>query len=244
MKRPFPVRYGPGGAPGEIRISCALGTPVKPDGPATLLRVLEKFGDYGALGGLSGDRIPPAESGLLPSTKGISAGTLDIVFSGAKIDPRSGFLLTNVLECAHEELVPLREATVAWQGLPMSAAGLKEEFPALYEPVPFELDIRFTRSEVDVQVELAKDESEDVIEALAGGIGSWIEVVGAGGFGDAGRAPRETEISCEDEPTLAPDEVFFSFAAVKCNDAAFDVLVNLLHQFHVKHAEIRKVTIG
>src|SRR5216684_310878 len=241
MKRPFPIRYGPAGTAGEIRVSCALGTAVKPDGSANLLRILEKFGEYGALGGLSGDRIPPPESALKPSRKGVTAGTLDIVYSDARVDARSSFVLTNLLEAAHGELVALKEVTIAWDGLPMTPAGLKEEFPPQFEPVPFELEISFMRSEVDVQVELAKEESEDVIAALAGGIGSWIEVVGAGGFGDASRAPRDTEISSEDEPTLAPDEVFFSFAAVKCNDAAFDGLVNVLHRFHLTRAAIRKV---
>src|SRR2546421_8312 len=101
MKRPFPIRYGPAGTAGGIGVRCALGTAVKPDGSANLLRILEKFGEFGALGGLSGDRIPPAESALTPSRRGVTAGTLDIVYSGAKIDARSSFVLTNLLDAAH-----------------------------------------------------------------------------------------------------------------------------------------------
>jgi len=244
MKRPFNIRYFSGTVSKEMHCKALLGTPIVDDAERLCLISIQDFLSLGLRGGLAGNQIPPALSGFHIVNQGVTDNMLFFTLGEVNIDMQSIFILENIFHFIHDELFKINEVQIWWDAIPSSEYEVSDKFPTLFEPVSFELSMEFTRTEIDIDIELTSNHSKQILEDLDNSIFDWFSAGNVGAFGDEDIPPNRAELILADRPYVTDNSILFSLDSALCNDAAFDCLINILHKFHHQKAAIEKITIG
>lgn len=241
MKRPFPLGYIDSDAPHNLELEVTLANPVSPE-HIDLLAPIAAWIKVGQMGGMGGETIPPWKSGLstLPPDF-IDDHTVTFRFREVCIDPRSLMILENILQFIHVTGSPLDKAVIT-SNLLTTYRLFEDEFPPLYEPLPFTYDYGANDSRVWVEIEFEEDQPEEVLDEVITIAQAWGNLGAVCGYADPDAMPTAGYLVL-DEINRYADMLTLSIQRKRATEFAFDALANMLQNIHARGHHLRVVRV-
>lgn len=239
-QRPFEIDFHDARQP-ALLVSARLKSSLNEEKVPVALSPLADFAALGEQGGLSGRHIYPPASGLkLVESKCSDGDVLSWTFADIHIDPSALHVLENMLWFLHDGIAPIARASVS-TGLRMPDSRAGASFPQMYEPTPFDVAFSAERRAMDIEIIYIDPQSEETGKRVLESFGAWFCAANAGAFGDSNFPPSASQVLIGDEPFIGDEGVTIYLDSLRCNDAAFDSLVNVLTCVHNRIAPIRAV---
>ena len=241
LRRPFPVRYVRSPLAHALQVEVEWAEPVAPS-DADLVDPINSWGEVARLGGMGGEEIDPARSSLVaeaPQFLGDRRAAFH--FSDVHIDPRSLMILENVLHFMHATRKPLSQVSIMTDMLSTFQA-LEDEFPPLYEPVPFSYRYGATDLRVFVEIEFESDQPAEVLADLTARARVWGALGLACGYAEPGALPSAGYLVLDDIEQYS-DMLLLSMQRKSATEFAFDGLVNMLQPIHGRPVPVRELRV-
>lgn len=241
MTRPFPVRYVKGSAARRLSVEVEWADPIQLPHASTF-RPIVSWGEVARLGGMAGETIMPQESSLVMRQPELRADrTVIFHFDEVRIDPRSLLVLENVLHFMHVASAPLVRVSVA-SDMYETYLTMAEEFPPLYEPVPFQYTYEATDMRAYVEIEFHEDQPQQMLEGVSDRARVWGELSFACGYAEPGALPSAGYLVLDDIERYA-DMLVLSMQRKNATEFAFDGFVNMLNGDRSRVARVREVRV-
>lgn len=242
MQRPFRLHRARSSSRDVIELNLTFAEPLPSDqeGIDRRLGAVKAWCEVGALGGLAGESLEPARSGIvLESRTIVGSDAVKYQFRDVRIDPRGIFLLENALHSMDHRIASLREVAIA-SALTASLETIGDELPSFYEPVPFSYTYEVTDVPMWIEIEFQQDVPRSVLKTVESAAEVWAALGNVGGFTDPGMLPHESYIYLDDVD-YDSDMLTLHIPGSRVSDLAIDSLVNILNQIHHKLTPINSV---
>jgi hypothetical protein len=226
---------------GRLALEAMLGVPRLATWREAMRLVLGDLLDLIQIGGLAGHVIPAGDSSATLDFLTAEEHRIQLALVNTHIDPAGLVVVRNVFSFMDREVVEVKHLRLGWDGaLPVDWLS-RAHLPVGYVAPPFDLDIELVRDAVDVEVYHSGD--TDAANELVRRFGTWFGVVSSGGYDPNPRHPPATSIALDDAPDVVPGLVHFAIVEVRCDDAAFDALVNIVQRFHSEVARVSALSM-
>lgn len=241
VTRPFPVRYLRGTVARALSVEIEWADPITPaDGD--IADPVRSWSEVARLGGMGGEEIDPTRSSLVAEPpQFLDDRKVAFRFRDVHIDPRALMILENVLHFVHATRKPIGKVTVMTDMLSTFLA-LENEFPPLYEPVPFSYRYDATDLRVFVEIEFENDQPADVLADLSERARVWGALGFACGYAEPGALPAAGYLVLDDIERYS-DMLQLSMQRKSATEFAFDGLVNMLQPIHGRSARVRELRV-
>jgi hypothetical protein len=198
--------------------------------------------NVGRVGGMSGEEIPPWRSGLFLQNKEPSLGQRIVFrFREVSVDPRSLSILENVIQFVHQTENGLEKVKIVTD-LVLEYQKLRNEYPPVYEPIPFTFNYNATDRRVFVEIEFMEDESEELMDELCILISNWGKLCAVCGYANPDVTLLEGYIVLDDIDRFS-DMLVLSMQRKRPSEFAFDALVNMLNVVHRRGIKLLEVRV-
>src|SRR5215471_16346368 len=188
VTRPFAIRYVHRPVSHALVVQVEWAEPVAAS-DVDVVSPIKSWSEVARLGGMGGQGIDPARSSLTAEMpEFLNDRTAAFRFTDVRIDPRALMILENVLQFIHSTSKPLKKVSVITDMMPSSAT-LQDEFPPLYEPVPFAYRYEATDLRVFVEIEFENDQTAEVLADMSMRLRAWGALGWACGYAEPGALP-------------------------------------------------------
>jgi len=247
MTRPFPVQFSLHASPDVLEISIAFRAALDVALEKNVAEVLTAFGRMGSVGGLSGESSNPALASLKLISRDFVLKRTQWIFGDVRIDPASLSILLNMIHYIHLEDAAVESVLIAWQGYRREMGISAIKFPKLWPQLSFQLEFgnMLGDGDIDVTVTFKEPQNENVLEQVVDAMSAWLLASHRGAYADESFNPSKTAIFLgPDVMTVSPDRIIWYIEVMRCNESAFDGLINLLEWVHWHVARISIVEVG
>jgi|SRR5271157_385751 len=240
---PFSMSFSRASRTGELAVSVELAKPVRDSGHPlpVLLWPVKVLADLGGVGGVAGDRFPPASSSLnLLQNAQISDRKLQWSLRHKNVDPRVVNVLANVLHFAHVKICPIGQAWV--EASPDLFTGRDtNELPPMFLPPPFAfVDLREEPEPTfTIEVIFHEEHPEDILRHVETAFGKWFTAAGGGAFLSQTYTPDVCKIYLGADPVYAGDRLVLYLEDMIVSEA--EALASLLNVFQWAHAHVAPI---
>jgi hypothetical protein len=245
MQRPFPVRFETTGPPDTLEVSVVFQTPADQTAKDGVQEVLTTFTKLGEVGGLAGEKLAPSQSGMTLNFSRVTSQETHWGFQNVKIDPRSIFILLNMIHYIHLENIPLKDVRIAWPALKQLKDPMAIEFPEQWPQLSFALDIGEMLDDIDVVIDLEQPQDDSTIEKIIETMSVWLLATHRGAYADDSFDPSKSAVFLgPDVMELSPARIVWFIEIMRCSENALDGFFNVLEWVHQNIARIKSVELG
>ena len=248
MDLPFSFEVRPSGAPSTLLACGSFERTLEEAQRVGIEQALRAFAELGKMGALSGSSISPAVSTIETAACDLSGRIVELRLAACRIDPLSLSMLANIFHWVHLEVAPLVAVTIEWEQAAAWPNTAVREFPGQWLQPSFafaegDLD---GGGDVDVGIEFLETRDVDANRAFVENVlGTWLLATHRGAFADDVFSPAESAVYLgPDVMTIEPDRVVLHVEDVRCDEAAWSALVNLLEGIHHRGIPLRRVELG
>lgn len=241
MKRPFVLQRITNEDPGELELEVEWNNRISLEN-SDFLAPINVWFKVAQTGGMGGDTIPPWKSSLVYLTPElIDEYTILFRFNEVLIDPRSLMILENVLHYLHITGSSLKKARISSSLLPSYLIS-EDEFPPLYEPVPFAYSYSAVDLRVWLEIEFEEDQTEEVLDEVSSIAQMWGNLGAVCGYAEPDAMPTAGYLVLDKNERYA-DMLTLSIQRKRVTEFAFDGLVNMLQVFYLRGIRFREIRV-
>jgi hypothetical protein len=210
-----------------------------------VLEALGTFAKLGAVGGLAGANVDPAQASISLATSDFAAQSSHLVYQHVHIDPASVFILLNMIHWIHLEVIPVKSVRLAWAAIRTMKNPMEIQFPGEWSRLSVPLEVGELLDDIDIDIEFDKPEPTDVTARVVDAMSMWLLASHRGAYADDAFNPSKTAIYLgPDVMNVSSNRIIWFIEILRCNASALDGLINLLEWVHRHVAPIRQVSIG
>jgi hypothetical protein len=245
MSRPFPIVLEPLGSPNRLDVALYFQVVAGDEIRQRVQEVLTTFARLGAVGGLAGRDVDPAQPGLTLESGQVDEHSALWRFRDVHIDPNSLQILANMVHYVHLEDVPLQLARFGWSNEQVPSIQSDARFPEAWRRPSFHLEIGDLLDDIDLVVELQEPQSEETLARIIDAMSMWLLATHRGAYADESFGPSDTAVFLgPDVMQVSPNRIVWFIEILRCNEGALDGLLNVLEWAHHNVTPISRVEIG
>jgi hypothetical protein len=243
--RPFTVEYEVLKVPELLEVTISFAAPTDLSIEKDVVEVLTAFGRLGQVGGLAGEDDNPVFTNLRLISSEFKPQTSRWIFGDVQIDQGSICILLNMIHYLHLEAAPIARVRIAWQNLRDIENPSALEFPGLWPRLSFQLEFGEMLDDIDFAIRFLKPENKDVLDIVVNTMAAWLLATHRGAYADDAFNPSDTAVFLgPDVMSISPNRIVWYIEVMRCNEDAFNGLINVLEWVHLNIAGIESVEVG
>ncbi len=245
LSRPFDLQLELPRSLDEIEVRVEFGADVQGTARVASSEIMITFAALGASGALGGLETDPLRSHLHLADERISQRRGRWLFAGVEIDPRSLWILLNMIQWLHQKMVAVLRVVVAWPENRRPHDMEMLEYPELWQEPPFELEFGDMLGDIDLAIDFESAQPKAVTDRVVHMMSNWLLATHRGAYANDSFDPAESRVYLgPDVMTVTPSRVVWYIESMRCDEGALDGLLNLLVRVNHDVAAIRRVEVG